>query len=138
MKRQLEELKGGENAPQATPVFAGKRSRHFTAGTPVAGLADYHDERQVRAFDRSYNRALEAWGRWVAWASTGGREIPTRRGAHDADKHKKNARALRPLRAAPPSHTCSALGEAYALCCVCVSNARERVSLRLRGVYVPG
>ena len=48
MKRQLAELRGGDNPPQATPVLAGKRSRHFTAGTPVAGLADYQDERQVR------------------------------------------------------------------------------------------
>ena len=45
MKRHLQELKN--EAAALTPVFVGKRSRHFAASTPVAGLTDPQDERQV-------------------------------------------------------------------------------------------
>lgn len=46
MKRHLAELKANENAA-TTPLFAaGKRTRHFSS-TPVGGLADYNDEKQV-------------------------------------------------------------------------------------------
>jgi hypothetical protein len=46
MKRHLAELKT-ENAQQTPVLVGGKRSRHFSGGTPVVGLTDCQDERQV-------------------------------------------------------------------------------------------